>query len=98
MGEDKQDGYVSRNPLQVVAIVISQPVGLCVVSTRLSDPNPHDRVEYDGAKDERPLNYGQHWQRVDIKNVVLKRCGPGDQAGVHDQVDAHVGTDRNQTA
>lgn len=84
VGKNEQDGYVTGNPLQVVAIVIRQPVGLCVVSSRLSDPNPHDRVEDDGTEDECPLNNGQHRERMNIEHIVLKRRWSSDQTGVHD--------------
>ena len=98
MGKNEQDSYVSCYSLQVVAIVIGQSVRLGIIPSGLSDPNPHNRVKNDRAKNERPLDQGQHRKGVDIENVVLKRRCTGDQARVDQQVDAHVGTDRNQTA
>jgi hypothetical protein len=35
---------------------------------------------------------------MDRKNVVLKDARPGQQTGVGDQVNAHIGTHRDQTA
>lgn len=63
-----------------------------------SDPYSDDGVEYDRQEDEQPLDYRQEWNAVDGEDCVLKNFGTADQAGIGDQMDAHVGTHGNQTA
>jgi hypothetical protein len=98
VGKDEQDSDVAGHTLQVVAIIARDSVGLSIVPAGPGNPNTHRSMENDRSKDKGPLDQRQHWECVNVENVVLKRRWSGDQAGVYDQVNAHVRAHRNQAA
>ncbi len=56
VSEDKQNRYVTSDPLPRVTIVARNPVRLGIAPTGSGDPNTHCSVENDWPEDKGPLD------------------------------------------
>ena len=96
VGEDKHKGNVARDTLPRVPAVARVSVSANIGVPRTSNPNASDCVENDRQKNEDPLHHRQKWDAMDRKNGILEDFRTTREAGVGQQVDAHVRPYRNQ--